>query len=252
MNPKIKSNLEKNPLFYTRAILLEISNLCNYSAIHPKCPISTFKEKVILPLNTIEKVLKELGELGFKGTIYPFNYSEPLIDPRLFKVLEMTKELVPLASPWLYTNGFMLNDEMVRELDEYGVKRLCVSIYTPEESKRIRGIIKRMRGEVRMELRAYRRYPMNIRMNDKMDWPDREPLNLKIPCPSPLRYLTIDSSGNLIICCHDFLKKHIFGNVKDETLAQVIRKEETIKAFEELSAGKREGWFLCARCTKHR
>jgi len=252
MNPKIKSNLEKNPLSYTRAILLETTNICNYSAIHPKCPISTFKEKIILPLKTIEKVLKELGEFGFKGTIFPFCYSEPLVDPRMFKILEMIRGFVPLARPWLYTNGFMLNDEMVRELDEYGVKRLCVSIYTPEEGKRMRGIIKRMRGEVKMELRAYRRYPMNERMNDKMDWPDRELLNLKTPCPSPLRYLTIDSGGNVIICCHDFLKKHIFGNVKDETLAQIIRKEETIRAFEELSAGKREGYFLCARCTKHR
>lgn len=248
----IRKNLKINPLAYTRNILIETTNRCNYAVYHTRCPLHYIKEKNILSLKIIQKVLTELGMYKFSGIIYPFNYSEPLIDPRFFKIVEMIKALLPAAKIRIYTNGFMVDDTMLEELEILGLDRISFSVYTPEEGKYIRKMILRNRDKMKTELRAYQRWPMNTMMNDKVDWYTNKPLNLTLSCPSPLRFLTINALGQLQICCHDWQKKHVFGDLHNETLAEIVNKKVVAETYYNLINGQRYKYVLCSRCWKRR
>jgi radical SAM protein with 4Fe4S-binding SPASM domain len=213
------------------------------------------KEKKVLSLKVIENVLEELAEYGFAGAFYPFVYSEPLIDPRFFKIVEMSKEIIPLADVWIYSNGFMVDDNMLEDLVEVGVDRINFSVYSEEEGIYIHEMIKRYKRHHKdsdVVLKAYCRYPFCQNMNDKIYWSEKEAINSTRSCPSPLRYLTINSYGEVVICCHDWQRKHVFGNVNKQPLKEILQSEEVIETFEALTRGERFKFDLCSRCDKHR
>jgi len=249
----IRENLKKNPLYYTHSISIELSNICNYSHLHKLCPAHYRKEKKVMSLELIEKILIELRDLGFDRTIYPFGYSEPLIDPRFFLVLDMIKKYIPKADIKLYTNGFFLDKTMIRELENYDIKKMTVSYYMPEEEERISKILKEVREEgIANRIRGARRYPCEKTMNNKVEWYDRKPINSKIPCNAPLGYLGINVDGNVTLCCHDWKYFNTFGSVKKQTLREIITSDKVISTFNSLRKGERYKFFLCSRCTKYR
>ncbi len=248
----IKENLEENPFCYTNGILLEMSNICNYSNLHTRCPLHFMKEKKTMPLFRIENILRELGKLKYKGIIYPFSYSEPISDPRLYLVLDLIRREVPDAKVWTYTNGFNVTDTIVEELSDRGVRRLVFSAYTQEENVRIHKMILRTRDKLPIVLRAYARYPMSEKMNDKIFWYDREPFNLTRSCHAPLKYININCDGKVILCCHDWKGKQVLGDLSKSSLKEIITSDKTIQMYVDLMQGKREKYFLCARCDKWR
>ena len=134
MIKKYLDRLRKNPFYYTAGINIETTNYCNYAPFHKKCAANLCKERHVLSLEKIEKILVEVGHYDFGGMIYPFLYSEPLTDPRMFKIFEMIKKYVPKAKIQLYTNGAMLDETLMFELDRF-VDRLNISVYSPEEGK---------------------------------------------------------------------------------------------------------------------
>jgi MoaA/NifB/PqqE/SkfB family radical SAM enzyme len=249
----VKKKLDINPFYFTKAIEIETHNRCNYANWHTRCPIASFKEKIIMPMEKIGGILEELGKYDFDGTIYPFNYSEPLIDPRMFKIIELIKWLVPKAPIALYTNGFMVDEIMLRELQQAGVARVNISIYTPEDGIYFHELLCKLRVEnFPMILRAYQRYPMEERMNDKKEWYDANARPLKRGCPSPYKYLTITANGEMVLCCHDWKSMHVFGSIYESSLVDIIKSDKAIQTFTDLCNWERDKYYLCARCKKHR
>jgi MoaA/NifB/PqqE/SkfB family radical SAM enzyme len=252
---RIRSNLKVNPFVYTRAISIEPSNICNYSNIHQKCPLSKMKEKKIMPLRDIEKILIELSKYNYSGIIHPFNYSEPLIDPRFYTILDLIKKYIPKAFVSIYTNGFFLDEMVLDELAEHGMNRVAISLYDKKEDKRLLGLLRRIRanGGHSIELRAYRRYPLSVCMNNKIEWYDDEPINSKMPCSAPLSYLYINTYGDVVLCCHDWKSMHTFGSIYDSSLYDIINSDKVIDTYIALQHGERHKLHLCARCPdKHR
>jgi len=254
MSKKIRNELKINPFTYTTAVSIEMSNICNYSNCHERCPLFHVKEKKILSLIAIEKILIELGKYDFSGIIYPFNYSEPLIDPRFYVVLDLIKKHVPKAYVSFYTNGFFFDETILEELIDRGVKRIDISYYDKNEEARLRPILNRARErkEDRIILRGYRRYPCNVYMNDKVDWYDNEPINLNLKCSAPINYIVINADGNVTLCCHDWKSMHTFGSIHVKSLFKIVNSEKMIETFLKLLEGKRSEVFLCSKCTKHR
>ncbi len=248
----VKKNLQINPFAYTGNVLIETTNVCNYALLHKKCPASLIKEPKSLPLEIIEQILKLLGKHDFQGIIYPFLYSEPLADPRFFYILTLIEKYVPKAKIWLYSNGFNVDDSLIKEMDKFRVNRLNFSVYSPEEGRRIHKMILRVRDNVSMVLRAYQRYPMDKKMNNKMCWLDDKAINIKRPCPSPLKFLTINAFGEVIICCHDWKRIHVFGSLYKQELNTILQSDNVIETFLDLLKGERYKYTLCAHCLKHR
>lgn len=87
---------ESDPFKFTKRVSIELSNLCNYASIHKKCPINKIKSPIILSSKIVYSIFNTLKKFSFSGQIAFHTYNEPLIDPRLFKFIEVAKKSCPL------------------------------------------------------------------------------------------------------------------------------------------------------------
>ena len=115
---KRKSKLIDEEVTYYQGITLfnwiEISTIdaCNRKCVFcpksdPKLAPDTYFK---MDLKLIEKLSKELVELGFKGTVAFAGYGEPLLAKNIF---EMVKLLTPVCNVEIVTNGDPLKPKII-------------------------------------------------------------------------------------------------------------------------------------------
>jgi len=234
------SPLKKNPFHYTEKISFELSNFCNYSMYHQKCPAHLQKELKVLPLSLIEKTIDTLGKYNFSGKIAFHNYNEPLIDPRLFYILKYTKEKCPNASFYICTNGYYLDQTIGEELAAFGVTKIHVSIYFKKELERLQKI----KLPVPCDLQV-------MELDDTLNIYSGPIKDCNKKCSAPLREVVVSKDGDISLCCYDWAYIYKFGNLKEKTLDQIVSSGLMYKIYSELSEGNR---FLniCKNCRWHR
>lgn len=220
-------------------VSLMISNICNYAPIHKQCPASCEKSKEVLEMIYIESVITDLAKINFKGTLAFHIYNEPLIDPRLFYIIDYAHKKIPHMDILVYSNGFYFNKTIVDELVSLGVTVIKTTGYSIEEYRRM------IKIDVPV---AYSVLPEHLdsRMNLYDDLtPDSEKVNSK--CRSFLSELCIYSNGDVGLCCLDYQHNHNLGNVKEKSLSRILSDELLIDLTEKLIKGKRTHG-ICRRC----
>ena len=227
----------KNNIFkYTSRISFELSNLCNYADVHKKCPLNLVRDPIILPIRIVFDVLDTLKHNGFQGTIAYHTYNEPLIDPRLFKFIEYTHDVCPGCEIYICTNGFYLNQTLLDELIESGVSKIHVSAYSRSESKRLSKLKSNIPFDIEM-----------VKLDDRLHLYDKKEKNIKKPCYAPLNEIIIAREGNISLCCLDWKRKHVYGNLHKQTFEDIMYSGILQTVYDRLSSGDR---FipLCKRC----
>jgi hypothetical protein len=63
-----------------------------------------------------DKIVRELGELGYSGWWAFHHCSEPLLNPRLIREVQHVRALVPEARPAIHTNGDLLTPGLLVDL----------------------------------------------------------------------------------------------------------------------------------------
>ena len=238
----INVDIKDNFLKYTNRISIELSNICNYAKAHVKCPLNKQTEKKILPINIIEKFIKELGEYNYSGTISFHTYNEPLIDPRLFYIIGLTKKYCPKAYIYILTNGFYLNQEMALELCDIGVNRLDVTAYSDSEYDRLTSI------KLNIPYSVF--YSPKIEdLDDRLDLYDENNNLLKNskPCYNVLNDLVITCDARIDLCCFDWKREHTYGDLEKQSLKEIINSTTIYKDFLSLAKGDRNN-TICKNC----
>lgn len=239
---RVNVDIKDNFIKYTNRVSIELSNICNYAKAHIKCPLHKQTEKKILPLNIIEKVIKELGEYNYSGTISFHTYNEPLIDPRLFHIISLTKKYCPNSYIYILTNGFYLNQEMANELVNVGVDRLDVTSYSDSEYDRL--------IDIDLDIPYSVFYSPKIEsLDDRLDLYE-ENNNLienSKPCYNVLNDLVITCDAKLDLCCFDWKREHIYGDLKKQSLKEIINSTTIYKDFISLAKGDRNN-TICKNC----
>lgn len=231
--PRDKDRVEISDL---RHVFFELSNLCNYASIHPQCPVSWQKQKVILSSKVVKSVLDQLGEGGFAGHIAFHRYNEPTNDPRLFEFIAYAKTHTPQAKVRLLTNGSYLNQIMADDLYVSGLDILEVSSYHLKEHQRL------IKLKVRMPYMVF----FSILDNRKTIY-QREKINLVKPCFAHINDVTINCEGKMPICCLDWKNQVVFGNLNKNSLEKIIHGRFFTQTFKALSHGERH-LDICSRC----
>ena len=62
---------------------------------------------------------------------------------------------------------------------------------------------------------------------------------LNVPCYYPNYKFFLDYNGDVLMCSHDWGKKHILGNFKNEKLIDIWMSEKWIKARKQLNNSDR-------------
>lgn len=224
-------------LAYTHDVNLELSNLCNYSAFHKQCPLHGMEEHHrILPGRLVREVMAFLGRQGFDSYLWFHTYNEPLMDPRLLQFMNEAREACPQAKLSLCSNGFYLNQGLLDELVEAGLAILYLSSYSDAEYAR--------------HLKLQAPVPVvvtRIHLDDRISIYDRQPLGCRKPCHAPLNQIVVTAAGDVSLCCLDWKREHLFGNLLREPLEHILQSPKLWEIYSRLSRGDR---FLpiCSRC----
>jgi radical SAM protein with 4Fe4S-binding SPASM domain len=228
----------------THYIAIELSNLCNYSDRHKKCPANSVTDKKILPSWAVYKILDELSECGYDKAIAFYLYSDSLNDPRLFKYLSYAKDKCPKACNIVGTNGWYLDLVMARELYENGADYISVSAYNEKDFEYFK--------QIKRFLKAYSRKPIafGIKRVESLDERTNMEGNINGKCFAPLTEIVIRADGSIPLCCLDIDCKESYGNIMDGKLSDTVKNERARleRLRNELSEGKRT-LELCKNCS---
>lgn len=223
-------------------VAIMLSNLCNYAAIHPKCPASCIKEKQIMPSKTVYKILDELAMNDFHGTLCFHIYNEPLIDPRLFMFIQYVKKSMPGAKVKVYSNGYYLNQIMLEELGEVGTDILNTTGYGKDEYERM------------IELGAESDMAFSVIygvLDDRMDYYTKKNTAGAISddvCDTYLFQIPIFVTGDIGTCCLDYMHPYELGNVSQYSLEECLRSRKIIDFQMRLLKGDRTDFPICSNC----
>lgn len=228
-------------LQHTRRVTLQLSNRCNYSAVHARCPVHTFESVEILPMRIIDNVLDGLVSLRFAGEICYHVYNEPGIDPRLSRIIEKTAAIAGLR-PHLWTNGWYLTEGLARELIDYGLQILTVSAYGREEFERLAWV---RDLPIQTDLHKARLLESVMRRAGSPEqWR---------PCYAPLCDITVRASGHVGICCLDYAEEVRLGNLNITPFAVWLAEEfERLARLRENLAARRREIPVCQSCERRR
>jgi len=227
---------------YISRISFMLSNLCNYAFCHRKCPTSRVKanEKEILSTEYIVKTLMELKNFNFfeEGVIAFHIYNEPTMDPRLFMLIEKAKEILPKANIFIYTNGYYLNEDMMREYENIGIAAMSVTAYNNSEYDRLSQL------KTSIPYNVLRGLLDNRMDNYNLESPIKES---KLICRSFLSEVCIYSDGKLGLCCLDYLHPYGLGNIKERSLIDILKSKKVTNFTKELLSNNRTA-AICKRC----
>ena len=253
MTSLIPSESTTNPFEHTLDVSLELSNLCQYAWFHKRCPLhlemeSPFAVRTpeILPASIVYKVLDVLAKYDYSNEISFHQYSEPLLDPRLFEFIRYARRVCPGSKITIVTNGHYLTAVLAGELLEAGVSQLIVTPYgtqSERESKRD-WVIKELPGDTCC-------CTQHSDLDDRLAMYDLEPIDSDLPCYAPLGSLGVTRKAEISLCCYDWRRKHNFGSLHSRALEDILTSKEVQEAYKRLAQGDR---FLeiCRRCTHSR
>ncbi len=227
-------------LAHTSRVTFELSDRCNLSHAHPKCPAHAVRdaEPIFLERRIVREVLAFLAEGGFAREIAWHNYNEPLADPRLFCFLGMANWRVPDASHYILTNGLNLNQEILDMLIGNGVKRVWVSAYTEAVEQRTKALTA---PGIDYKVRRFTTLDHRLEIYDRPEARDRR------PCFEPLENLVIRADGRVGLCCVDWKQTVTYGDLHDTTLRKILETSKIGEDWQRNTAGDR--WHdICRRC----
>jgi GTP 3',8-cyclase len=229
----------KGPFRRTKRISFELSNICNLAQEHKRCPVHLKSETCVLPASVIDGVLETCRRHEFEGVFAFHLYNEPGVDPRLALFLERIKRVLPRARTFMLTNGWYLTQSLAEELVAHGLDYLVISAYTLAEWERLRQFKLSIPVQVNKQI-----------LDDRLTWYEQErlvPVSAGRPCYCPVYEICITCRGEVTLCPYDWQRRHVFGNLNNESLEDVLARPDIWRVYEGLSLGRRE-LDICLAC----
>lgn len=227
--------IKKSAKFFT-AVEMEVNSHCNRKCIY--CPISKFpipETPQYMVEEIFHKIIEELRIFNFSGRISYHLYSEPLLRSDLEKLVHYTKMRVPKCFQVLFTNGSLLTDDRYQSLIDAGINHFLIT------SHDYRSFIKRENQSIL--------FPNELILNNRGGFLSDIEKSLLTPCYAPSELLIITVTGDVILCCNDAQKKHVMGNVMQNSLEEIWLDTKFVEIRKLLEKGKRsEASDICKNC----
>lgn len=237
---------------------IETTTYCNRRCSY--CPNSIFErslrknERLMSPA-LFRKIIDELVDMGFNGRINPLRYGEPLTDSRLISFMHYARERLPQATLKIYTNGDFLTAILLDQLYDAGVRDYLVTLHSTDEPsltasinrmRQLKEHIKVTQKNINFAYQTYLEMPLVNRgglvVVDERKRPGWS-------CTDSA--LNITYSGDVLLCCDDYLGVTAFGNVQNESLIDIWSKPEFVRIRQELRRNV-YSFDICKKCTQRK
>ena len=236
------------PLF--QQVLIETRTDCNNRC--PFCPHAHNQKPLgVMTWSCYTRTVDQLVEIGYNGRVALMVSNEPLLEDRLRDMVVYARKASPRLFLDITTNGKLLTLAKVDELLGAGLDNVNINDYREDRDKRPMGLsenlepIRAAYGNNPKVTFQYRRtdeqlpnYGGNIKQVT-----DGTGLGF---CNFPFRKVVVSYSGDVLLCCNDFLYNTCFGNVMSGQIDECWNHPRMNEIRIGLLAGRRMS--LCARC----
>jgi GTP 3',8-cyclase len=229
-------------------VAIEISSHCNRRCNY--CPNKTYQREIaFLDERLFYKIIDELKEKRFKGSLTFNGYNEPLLDKRLASFLEYARKGLPHAYLYLNTNGDFLNYSLWNKLRVAGLDKANVTQYNREVSINIQNLLSSLDNEEKKHI--------YVKLFDASTANNRAGLvklenNAKVPlkefCIRPFYQLQISYKGKALLCCNDYFGVIEMGDINSQNLIDIWNNRKFQAYRKRLLFKDRASLDLCNKC----
>ena len=210
------------------------SGTCNRTcSFCPRSAPNFIDKKEFISNELHQKLCTELQKLNYKGTIRYSGFVEPLLDKNIYNLINMVRNFLPESNIEMVTNGDPLNLKRLNQLFENGLNKILISAYDgKKESDELENLCKSANLSKDQYIVRHRYYSeekdFGITLSNRSGTMAnaefkiealKEPL--KKSCYIPSYTFFLDYQGDVLMCPHDWGKKIILGNLKNEKLIDI-------------------------------
>jgi radical SAM protein with 4Fe4S-binding SPASM domain len=267
------------------SISIETTNLC--PAHCTICPREKFKQKLgIMGFDLFKKIIDDTSQYGIT-TIDCSGFGDPFTDKLFFKRCQYIRDKMPKTAIYASSNCFLMTPDIYPEVIEYidtlkmSIYGLTRDIYEKSHGgclkqeatySNILGLLKKMNLLKKKPYTIGLLTVSDINQHEMSDWikfwqPKLNEIYVwrphnfgdgrnyrkidhkyQVSCGRPLGgplYIQVD--GTVSVCCFDINKKLVIGDMKTQTIEEVLHSE----SYEEIRKSHRDKNFkgsLCYNC----
>ena len=219
------------PPFFS-LIEFNLSGLCNRTCVFcPRVDPSIYPNvNEHMALELYEKVMKDLAEVDYAGMLLYSAFGEPLLYKQLEVVIEMSKRYCPNVRIESVTGGDFVTPAKLTSLFGAGLDALLISMYDgPEQVDKFEAMVDEAGLDRNQVILRKRWLPpeehFGITLSNRASMVEIPEANIGAlkepmarPCFYPFYQVLINYDGSVLLCPHDWGKKLIAGNVRDQSL----------------------------------
>ena len=263
---------------------VETTNYCNAKCIF--CAYDQIEEHGVMSDTLYSKIVTEAGRLDPPPqTFIPMLTGEPFLDPQIIDRIKEARAVLPHTAIHLYTNGSRLTDVLIRQLSEIPDFQLNISANgaSPETRKRLTGLgdyeyvaqmidfVDKYRIQHTVSLVQHPSITKEEEETFNSTWGEttssascRTPFvfqhlnfaGLTSPldnnnfscCIHATSHMTVLFDGRVNLCCMDPLGRKIFGNLNEQTVAEVWFSKERQRYVKLHEEGRGTECDVCRDC----
>ena len=247
----IEHNGVKLPL--PTEIEISESGTCNRKcSFCPRSAKDFVDKKEFIENDLHKKLCLELKSYNYKGTIRYSGFVEPLLDKNIYNLIKMARNYLPNCNIEIVTNGDPLNLIRLKKLFSNGLNKILISAY---DGKKEADDLEHLCNEANLNKDQFivrHRYlsednDFGITLSNRsglMQNAEYQIKNLtsplKNPCFIPSYTFFLDYQGDVLMCPHDWGKKLILGNLKNEKLIDIWFSKKSMKIRKMLNVSNRQ------------
>jgi radical SAM protein with 4Fe4S-binding SPASM domain len=208
------------------------------------------------------KIIRDLASVGYNGRIAFHSNNEPFLDNNIVNRIKYARSACQKSHLFMYTNGTLLNDNLLDMVANSGLNHLVVDWYS--DNLTLDSEIERMLRQTAdvyssrqqaFRISVYVRKKTEILSNRGGNAPNKmasagldHSLLMKMGCTLPFRQIVIRPSGKISLCCNDVFGEATAGDLNENHIVDVWNGAFFSKIREELMRNGRSGLSICRRC----
>jgi radical SAM protein with 4Fe4S-binding SPASM domain len=231
-----------------RAVEIEVNSMCNRKCTY--CPNVTDKRPPAYMDETLfQKVIDELGAIGFDGRVSYHFYGEPLLDKRLPRMVEYTTKVAPRSASEIYSNGDFLTLDVFRRYLAVGLEHFLITQHDNVVPANLQEILDKASPAEQKHLTIrFAKDRLLINRSGLIKGLAAVDHAITAPCDWPLTTIVITAAGNVVLCCNDYYETEVIGNIKERSLTEIWCDDRFEEFRRALSRGDRWISPLCENC----